>query len=99
MSVINLAFNFEMARASSEDRKHCTSRDEPKGKPGDRFETDGTWFVLTGVLPLSVYQISAGLYMVEGFASPRECAKALREIYPDKDHNDTLYVHFYRRAP
>ena len=99
MSVITLKFTHEMGRASTEDRKHCTSRDERKGEIGDTFETDGTWFVLTGVLPLPLYRIGLDLYMTEGFDSPQDCIRALRTIYPYKGPDDMLYTHFYRRSP
>ena len=99
MTLINLKFSPEMARAALAGQKCCTSRREAKGKPGDEFEIKGVRFRVLTVQSVPLASIFVDLYGCEGFPDPSSCASAIRAIYPVLDLVDSLHVHFFARCP
>ena len=93
MTLINLKFSPDMERAIIEGIKICTTRDEPKGKPGDIFRVQNRLYriveVRSGRFP-EFYMF----YILEGFSTPDEYRAKIKQIYP-KNLNDLYHVHFF----
>lgn len=99
MAVIDLAFSPENGRRLLDGKKCSSARDEKKGEPGDVFEYEGVWFRLLDILCLHLLDIALNYYHCEGFEDRDACAAELHRLYPGKNWDDRLYVHFLARCP
>lgn len=89
----------EWSRAALADRsKVATSRTKKVGEPGDYFEVDGTFYVITHVIKLPLHVIATQFYEEEGAESPGEFKQVWKNIHYRKGfvEDQEVYLHLFR---
>ena len=99
MSLVDLKFSPEMARAVIAGKKCCTSRRERKGWPGDEFELEGARFRILDVMALTYNQVCVHLFRCEGVPDSIALVTVIERIYGDLSPETPLFVHFFARCP
>lgn len=89
-------FHPEMAQLLLAGKKHCTTRSEKIGEPGDTFEIKGVMFRIDTVRSEKFGVISYSFYDCEGFTSHLEFMKFWQRIHrgnlPQPDTLKWLHV-------
>ena len=96
---VALRFSPEMAIAACYGNKCCTTRAERKAGPGDEFAIGGFRFRVLDVVRLPLHRVVSEFYRLEGFASPADCADAIRGFYPGLEPVSPVWVHYFARLP
>lgn len=96
----NFPFSDDMAQASLEGRKECTSRNEKYGQVGDTFDIRGVRFMILRVTHPSLAYVMQVLYKQEGFRSPDAFKAKWIALHPRKKwvSSQLVYTHFYTRS-
>jgi hypothetical protein len=97
--LVEIPFSPAMAAAALAGRKCCTTRTGRKAGPGDEFAIDEFRFRVLDVALLPLHRAVSEFYRLEGFASPADCADAIRGFYPRLEPVSPVWVHYFARLP
>jgi len=104
--MIEIPFNSWSMIRMYDNQKTCTSRNEQKGKVGQRFQLtdiEGNplrTYKITHVIQLPLHFVAMFLYKEEGAESPGEFIEEYNRIYKKRrsngfDPNKVVWVHFF----
>ncbi len=100
MTEVNIPFSPDMAQASINGKKRCTSRTKAYGWKGDTFAIDGTRFVIEWVERMTLGQVAEEYYLMEGFQTPLDFRNKWNALHPRKRfvQDQEVYVHFFEEV-
>ena len=100
-TVVEIPFNEWSRKRLQAGVKCATTRRFPYGKPGDRFQAVGRWWVLTDVRRIRLEEVAERYYKEEGAESPEEFIEVWKSIHPRAGWTPKrwVWIHFFQPAP
>ena len=99
MTLISIPFSPEMAAATLNGMKCCTSRSQLYGRAGDLFAVDGALFRRLDTHLHSMNSVRNCLYRLEGFPSPDAFEHTWRQLHKSEFNPVSVYyIHYFARA-
>jgi len=100
---VTLPFTDDMAQATIEGRKTCTTRPKRYGSIGDVFRVENGFrfetLIFNDMKHITLQQVAADYYREEGFDSPQGFIDKWCQLHPRSKWvpNQLVWTHFYEK--
>lgn len=94
-----IAFSRENALKCIQGEKWATTRQSPKGEPGDTFAVYGSVFQIQSINFITLSEVAQRYYREEGYRSPEDFIKDWQSLHGGQYNPvQAVYIHFFKEV-